>query len=391
MNGVVVTYDAFGREVESYYNGGYTQVLYGPSGQKFATLRGQSVLTYTVPLAGGVQAVYNGSGLQYYRHADWLGSSRLATTTSGAVQYDLAYAPYGETYAEAGAADRSFTGQTQDVLAGPTGIYDFLFRQQASNQGRWMVPDPAGLAAVDITNPQTWNRYAYVTNDPCDQVDPLGLFSSNCQFNVAIDNQVGLSAGQISGIENRINSIFGATTGTNGESVGVKFGSGTADSTLTLTNMSPLTSLYFRIMTGPGTVYGAQSSLLSPRVYVNNIPFGGTDAIGGVGAHELGHEFTGIGDLPYSAQGANIFMLDTAPPFNPQGPSQTGALSILTLHCGDSHHSRCLACIRSAQHSTAGEAAAGEAAHLGWRLLECWILLVKSGSLYWGVVLVIVR
>jgi hypothetical protein len=132
---------------------------------------------------------------------------------------------------------------------------------------------------------QTWNRYAYVTNDPCDQVDSLGLFSSSCQFNVAVNNQVGLSAGQISGIENRINSIFGATTGTNGESVGVKWGAGgTADATLTLTNMSPAMSLYFRIMTGPGTVYGAQSWLLSPRVYVNNIPGGATDAIGGVGA-----------------------------------------------------------------------------------------------------------
>ncbi|MGC2112264.1 MAG: hypothetical protein WA655_22285, partial [Candidatus Korobacteraceae bacterium] len=38
------------------------------------------------------------------------------------------------------------------------------------------VPDPAGLAAVDITNPQTWNRYAYVANNPLNTVDPLGLY-----------------------------------------------------------------------------------------------------------------------------------------------------------------------------------------------------------------------
>ena len=41
-----------------------------------------------MPLVAGVQAVYNGSGLQYYRHADWLGSSRFATTATGAVRYD---------------------------------------------------------------------------------------------------------------------------------------------------------------------------------------------------------------------------------------------------------------------------------------------------------------
>ncbi len=38
------------------------------------------------------------------------------------------------------------------------------------------MPDPAGLAAVDLTNPQTWNRYAYVANNPLSTVDPLGMY-----------------------------------------------------------------------------------------------------------------------------------------------------------------------------------------------------------------------
>jgi len=41
-------------------------------------------------------------------------------------------------------------------------------------QGRWLSPDPAGLGAVDPANPQTWNRYAYVGNNPLSLIDPLG-------------------------------------------------------------------------------------------------------------------------------------------------------------------------------------------------------------------------
>ncbi len=49
---------------------------------------------------------------------------------------------------------------------------DARMMQQA--QGRWVSPDPAGIGAVDMTNPQSWNRYAYVLNNPLSFVDPSG-------------------------------------------------------------------------------------------------------------------------------------------------------------------------------------------------------------------------
>ncbi len=68
-----------------------------------------------------------------------------------------------------------FTGDERDS---ETGLDHTWFRQYSSPLGRWMHPDPAGLAAVDPTDPQSWNRYAYASNSPLNYVDPSGL--SDC-------------------------------------------------------------------------------------------------------------------------------------------------------------------------------------------------------------------
>jgi hypothetical protein len=45
-------------------------------------------------------AVYNSGGLNYIRHMDYLGSSRLATTWAHSVYAKESYAPFGEPYNE---------------------------------------------------------------------------------------------------------------------------------------------------------------------------------------------------------------------------------------------------------------------------------------------------
>ena len=177
VDGSAVIYDAFDRPVE--VGGSPTpQILYSPDGFKFAYMNGQNLSKYIAPLGGGAQAVYTAmtpAPPSYWRHTDWLGSVRLASNANQTVFGSQAYAPFGESYetGQGTSALSDFTGQTQDTAAG---IYDFLFRQYSPTQGRWLVPDPAGLAAVDITNPQTWNRYAYVANNPLANKDPLGLY-----------------------------------------------------------------------------------------------------------------------------------------------------------------------------------------------------------------------
>lgn len=172
VNGISATYDALGRMVETENGSAYAEYIYRPSGDKLAILNGGTLVKSVFPLPGGGSAVYSSTGLEFIRHKDWLGNSRLATTWAHGIYSKEAYAPFGEPYNEAGTQDRSFTGQDPDTTQG---IYDFMFRRYDSTAGRWLSPDPAGWEVVDQTDPQSFDRYAYVENDPMSFVDPLGL------------------------------------------------------------------------------------------------------------------------------------------------------------------------------------------------------------------------
>jgi RHS repeat-associated protein len=196
--------------VEQNRSGTYTQIVYSPGGAKLALMGGQTLQTAFVPLPGQATAVYTSSGLDHYRHSDWLGSARLTSSPSRAVLSTTAYAPFGEPYAQSGTADLSFTGQNQDTVSGD---YDFLYREY-STQGRWPSPDPAGLAAADPTNPQSWNRYAYVLNNPLALVDPQGL---DCAYggsyvNGAIGQYSAASGASCSSVGNTVCIVDGVDT-----------------------------------------------------------------------------------------------------------------------------------------------------------------------------------
>jgi len=192
-----LTYDAFGRLVEKGVSGSFTQIVYSPQGGKFAVMSGQTLQKGFVQLPTGLTAVYTPTGLAYYRHADHLGSSRLATTPAQGMYSSTAYAPFAEPYKQAGTSDLSFTGQDQDTVSG---MHDFLDRRYMPVQGRWLTPDPVGLAAVDPASPQTWNRYAYVSNNPLALVDPFGddacYDMSGGLMNAGSDYECALAGGQ---------------------------------------------------------------------------------------------------------------------------------------------------------------------------------------------------
>jgi RHS repeat-associated protein len=149
------------------------QELYAPGGtQKLAQITAGTPTKIYVPLPGGAVAAYGSSGLVSYRHPDWLGSMRFVSTPSRTFYYSGAYAPFGEWYSQTGTTTNTFTGVGADT---ENGQFDFLYRRYSPVQGRWISPDRAGLAVVRPRNPQSWNRYAYVTNRPLNHVDAVGM------------------------------------------------------------------------------------------------------------------------------------------------------------------------------------------------------------------------
>jgi len=117
------------------------------------------------------------SGSVDYYLSDKLGSSAVVTDASGAVQDDSDFLPFGDEldFASSSGNTYKYTGLERDADQ----LDHTLNRQYSSNFGRWMTPDPGGRKVVKLDDPQTWNMYAYVGNNPTSRNDPSGL-QSDC-------------------------------------------------------------------------------------------------------------------------------------------------------------------------------------------------------------------
>lgn len=174
-----VTYDAFGRMVETQDGSTYTEILYSPVG-RLARMSGQTTTEEAVlPLPGGasLKTTNNGGSARVFMHKDWLGTARLGTNfNTRGFTWDTAYAPYSESYDTFGTLKQNFTGDLQDVFAG---LFDTPNRELMQNSGRWLSPDPAHAS---------WNAYSYPTN-PNRMTDPSGLDPSKkdpCAYDACV-------------------------------------------------------------------------------------------------------------------------------------------------------------------------------------------------------------
>src|SRR2546428_2933761 len=111
------------------------------------------------------------SGNPIYYVEDLLGTSRVITSNTGVVCYDADFYPYGgerTPYANTCTQNNyKFEGKERDV---ETGNDDFGDRYYSNRFGRWLSADwssvPVPVPYANLTNPQTLNLYAMVSDDP---------------------------------------------------------------------------------------------------------------------------------------------------------------------------------------------------------------------------------
>ena len=110
----------------------------------------------------------------HYYFSDHLGTHTVVTNATGACEQDIEFYPYGgqrKQYCTTPVAQNyKFTGKEHDD---ESGLDNFGARYNASSMGRFMTPDDP-LIYASKGDPQTWNLYSYVRNNPLNRVDPNG-------------------------------------------------------------------------------------------------------------------------------------------------------------------------------------------------------------------------
>jgi RHS repeat-associated protein len=150
-------------------NGTEELYFYSISGQKLGTYR-PFIYQYGISISTVDTNLYFGSRTIVSRGVtvvpDRLGSNRAGGSR---------YFPYGEEQQVTPGDRDKFGTYYRDST---TGLDYAQNRYYASTLGRFMTPDPykSGSGSGTPANPQSWNRYAYVQNDPINFRYPSGLF-----------------------------------------------------------------------------------------------------------------------------------------------------------------------------------------------------------------------
>jgi len=178
-----------------------TNYFYDPQGQRVGKQQADTMEDYVYDPQGHIISVHDGSanllraelhtpegrhvatwnpsanyGPLFWNHVDWLGTHRVRTDSTGTAREWCSDTPYGMNLActPGDTSPMHFTGKQRDY---ETGLDNFGARYfgGGNSLGRFVTPDPL-LNSGRPDDPQSWNRYAYVNNNPLRYNDPFGLY-----------------------------------------------------------------------------------------------------------------------------------------------------------------------------------------------------------------------
>jgi RHS repeat-associated protein len=223
LQGNLYTYDAENRiaSVTSRISGATvtTNYQYSPEGRRISSTSGGATTIYNYDESGNFLWVNQGAttphniyangrhfGYLYvnsdrslnrvlYSSVDGVGTERLRVEQNQAIYNKSASGPFGEPLYSSGTNDDTihFTGKERDT---ESGLDYFGARYYGSNMGRFMSPDDG--TDQDLFEPQSWNLYSYVRNNPLTSVDADGKQVTVCSFVTNSDGSTGESCNTIS-------------------------------------------------------------------------------------------------------------------------------------------------------------------------------------------------
>jgi RHS repeat-associated protein len=168
------SYDHDGRRVRMQIAGGATAVdILTPD--DLLTIENGVFLASILDGPSRVAQVRLDTGAVGFLHGDHLGSTTLVTGPTGAVVQRIRYDPFGAVLANtiapgAEGTRHLYTGAELDARSG---LLYLRARYYHPKFGRFLTPD---TLVPDLHEPQAWNRYSYVQNNPLRYVDPTGHF-----------------------------------------------------------------------------------------------------------------------------------------------------------------------------------------------------------------------
>jgi RHS repeat-associated protein len=187
--GVTYTYDGDGDRVKKSSGKLY---WYGDGTDALDETDASGNLTDEYMFFGGSRIARrdSSSNVDYY-FGDHLGTAHVVTNASGTIQDDSDFYPFGgeRFYTSSSGNTHKFTGKERDT---ESGLDNFSARFYTSTTGRFLSADDSKY--VTAADPQTWNLYGYVSNNPVNGVDPTGHYCISCNMPLA-DNFAGLPPG----------------------------------------------------------------------------------------------------------------------------------------------------------------------------------------------------